>query len=155
MMIAEQAAARAHWDRRERWVAAMGGRDSLRYRALYTEAYNFAGPDRMSDYLDLAMQADEDHEAHKRARLRAAVARRRAELAASAALQRAGEIQPGALRAGLPGQAGKLADAVMEIAGEPRAQEPRTIRSVTVKVVETRTVASETLLLSAERQVYA
>lgn len=65
------------------------------------------------------------------------------------------EVSPGALRAGLPGQASKLADAVIDMTGEPRTQEPRTIRSVTVRVVETRTVASETLLLTDERQVYA
>jgi hypothetical protein len=65
------------------------------------------------------------------------------------------KVSPGALRAGLPGQAGKLADAVIDMTGEPRTQEPRTIRSVTVRVIETRTVATETLLLSAERQVYA
>ena len=65
------------------------------------------------------------------------------------------EVSAGALKAGLPGQAGKLADAVMDMTGEPGTPEPRTIRSVTVKVVETRTVASETLLLSTERQVYA
>jgi hypothetical protein len=64
------------------------------------------------------------------------------------------KVSPGALRAGLPGQAGKLADAVLDMTGEARAQEPRTIRSVTVRVVESRTIASETLLLSGERQVY-
>jgi len=65
------------------------------------------------------------------------------------------EVSRGALRAGLPGQAGKLADAIIDMTGEPRTQEPRTIRSVTVRVVETRTVASETLLLADPRQVYA
>ena len=64
------------------------------------------------------------------------------------------EVSAGALKAGLPGQAGKLADAVMDMTGEPRTLEAKMIRSVTVKVVETRTVASETLLLSTERQVY-
>jgi hypothetical protein len=64
------------------------------------------------------------------------------------------KVSAGALKAGLPGQAGKLADAVLDMTGEPRALEQRTIRSVTVKVVETRIIASETLLLSAEKQVY-
>ncbi|WP_300611075.1 hypothetical protein [Trebonia sp.] len=71
----------------------------------------------------------------------------------SGLLQR--EVSRGALRAALPGEAGALADAVMDIAGEPRPPEPRTIRSVTIKVIETRVIASETLLLAAERQVYA
>ena len=64
------------------------------------------------------------------------------------------KVSEGALKAGLPGQAARLADFVMDITSESRAQEPMTIRSVTVKVVETRTVASETLMLTAERQVF-
>ncbi len=59
-----------------------------------------------------------------------------------------------ALAAGLPKQASKLADAVMDMVDAPREQEPRTVRSITVRVVETRTIASETLLLSDPREVY-
>lgn len=95
MTITEQGARLAHWERRRRWAAGMGGQDSPRYRALYAEAYDFAGPDRMSDYLDMAMQVDEEHAAHKRALAVAARAEiaRRAEAAAGAVLQRATEIQ--------------------------------------------------------------
>lgn len=65
------------------------------------------------------------------------------------------EVSDRALRAGLPGQAGRIADAVIEVTAEPRAQEPRTIRSVTIKVTETRVIATETLLLAGPRQVFA
>lgn len=65
------------------------------------------------------------------------------------------EVSDGALQAGLPGQAGRIADAALEVTAGPRAQEPRTIRSVTVKIVQTRVIASETLLLAGPRQVFA
>lgn len=71
----------------------------------------------------------------------------------SGLLQR--RVSHATLAAGLTCQAGKLADAVIDMTGEPRTVEPRTIRSVTVKIIETRTVASETLLLSEEKQVFA
>jgi hypothetical protein len=71
----------------------------------------------------------------------------------SVLLQR--RVSHAALAAGLPCQAGKLADAVMDMTGEPRTQEPRTIRAVTVKVVEVRVIASETLLLADPREVFA
>ena len=58
------------------------------------------------------------------------------------------------LAAGLPGQAGKLADAVMDMVAEPKTPEPRTITSITVKVVETRVIANETLMLTDPRQVF-
>ena len=97
MTITGQAARLAHQERRRRWVERMGGQDSPHYRTLYAEAFEFAGPDHLSEYLDLAQQIDEDYAAHKRAqaaaRVRAAVARRRIELAASAALERATEIR--------------------------------------------------------------
>jgi hypothetical protein len=41
----------------------MGGRDSARYRSLYAEALEFAGPDGLPDYLDMARQVDEEHAA--------------------------------------------------------------------------------------------
>lgn len=66
------------------------------------------------------------------------------------------EVSRGALMAGLPGQAGKLADAVMDVTGEPKTLEPRTIRSVTVKVARTEVIVSGMLLLLVgAREVYA
>ena len=64
------------------------------------------------------------------------------------------KVSRSALAAGLPGQAGKLADAVMEMVAEPKTPEPRSITSITVKVTETRVIASETLMLTDPRQVF-
>jgi hypothetical protein len=116
MTISGQA---AYWERRKRWVAGMGGLDSARYRALYTEAYDFAGPDHLSDYLDMAQQIDQDHQAHKRdraARARAEIARRRANDAAAAVLQRVNDIR---LAAGLPRDGWDDLAAVIELAARP------------------------------------
>ena len=65
------------------------------------------------------------------------------------------KVSRGALRAGLPGQAAKLADAAADMLAGPRPQEQRTITSVTVRVVETRVITEETLLLSDPRELYA
>lgn len=65
------------------------------------------------------------------------------------------KVSPQALAGALPGQAGKLADAVMDEMAQPRPRELTTITSITVRVVQTRVVASETLMLDGERQVYA
>jgi hypothetical protein len=65
------------------------------------------------------------------------------------------KVSPGTLKAGLPGQAAKLADAAADMLAGPRPQEPRTIRSVTVRVTETRLITEETLLLADPRELYA
>jgi len=70
----------------------------------------------------------------------------------SGLLQR--KVSHQALAAGLPAQAAKLADAVAGELADPSTQEPRTIRSITVKVIETRTIATETLMLTEEKQVF-
>jgi hypothetical protein len=95
MAITELAVRLARCERRKRWVDGMGGLDSPRYRALYREAYDLAGPDGLSDYLNMAQQIDEGHAAHKTALAFAvrAEAARRAGAAAAAVLQRATEIQ--------------------------------------------------------------
>jgi hypothetical protein len=101
MAVTELAARLARYERHNRWVDSMGGLDSPRYRGLYIEAYDFAGPDYLSDYLDMARHIDEDHQARKRdraARVWAEIARRHANDAA-AVLQRVNDIR---LAAGLP-----------------------------------------------------
>lgn len=65
------------------------------------------------------------------------------------------KVSAGALKAGLPRQAAKLADAAADMLTDPRPQEPRTIRSVTVRVVETQIITEETLLLTDPRELYA
>jgi len=65
------------------------------------------------------------------------------------------KVSAGALRAGLPGQAAKLADAAADMLTDPRPQKPRTITSVTVRVVETQVITEETLLLADPRDLYA
>jgi hypothetical protein len=65
------------------------------------------------------------------------------------------KVSHGALKAGLPGQAAQLADAAADMLTDPRPQQQRTIRSVTVRVVETRVITEETLLLSDPRELYA
>jgi hypothetical protein len=64
------------------------------------------------------------------------------------------KVSPGTLRAGLPVQAAQLADAAADMLTGPRPQEPRTIRSVTVRVVETQVITEETLLLADPRELY-
>ena len=71
----------------------------------------------------------------------------------SALLER--KVSHGALKAELPGQAAKLADAAADMLTGPRPQEPRTIRSVTVRVVRTQVITEETLLLADPRELYA
>ena len=43
----------------DRWAASLGGYASARYRALYAEALEFAGPDRCAEYLNTARAIDE------------------------------------------------------------------------------------------------
>jgi hypothetical protein len=75
-------------ERYDRWVENLGGSSSERYRALYREAFEFVGGDSCMSYLQMAMEIDEDHEAHKRGRAAGC-----GQAAAAAALQRATEIQ--------------------------------------------------------------
>lgn len=63
-------------------------------------------------------------------------------------------VSHGALAAGLPQQAVKLATAAADMLTDPRPQQPRTIRSVTVRVVETWVITEETLLLADPRELY-
>jgi hypothetical protein len=84
----------------DRWVASLGGYGSERYAALLGEAYEFAGPDGLVSYLEMAREIDAAHEAHKRDRaarglaiVRAEAARRAGNAAASATLRRCNEIR--------------------------------------------------------------
>jgi hypothetical protein len=73
-------------------------------------------------------------------------------VAVSGLLER--KVSHGALAAGLPGQAARLADAAADMLTDPRPQQPRTIGSITVRLVETRVIAEETLMLDKEREVF-
>jgi hypothetical protein len=64
------------------------------------------------------------------------------------------KVSPGTLRAWLPEQAAKIADAAADMLTGPRPQEPRTIRAVTVRVVETQVITEETLLLADLKELY-
>jgi len=65
------------------------------------------------------------------------------------------KVSTEALRAGLPGQAAKLADAAADMLTDPRPQQSRTITSVTIRVVATQVITEETLLLTDPRELYA
>jgi hypothetical protein len=90
--------------RADRWVRGMGGYASPRFTALCREARETAGERDQWRYLDLAMEADAEHDATAGEHLAAAAielssaqsarqARERAEAAAGAALQRVTQVK--------------------------------------------------------------
>ena len=59
------------------------------------------------------------------------------------------------LAARLPRSAHEIAAEVVRLLDTPKdARDPVTVRSVTVKLVRTQVIASETLMLAVEREIY-
>jgi hypothetical protein len=60
-----------------------------------------------------------------------------------------------ALAARLPRSAHEIADEVIRMLDTPQCdRDPVTVRAVTVKLVRTQVIASETLMLAVEREIY-
>jgi hypothetical protein len=68
---------------------------------------------------------------------------------------RSDRVSARALAARLPRSAQEIATEVVRLLDTPKdAREPVTVRSVTVKLVRTKVIASETLMLAVEREIY-